>query len=213
MMKLLIFGAAGGTGRHLVEQALGQGHDVTAFVRDPRKLKAARERLAAVQGDVMNAAAVERAMPGHDAVLCALGSPALKTGTVRSAGTRNIVSAMEKAGVQRLVCLSSLGCGDSRAVMNAAPFFSRYIVVPLLLRRVFAEHERQEECIRRSRLDWTIVRPGYLTDGPLTGVYRDGFAPTDTAIKISISRADVAAFMLKQLADDTYLRKAPGLSH
>jgi putative NADH-flavin reductase len=212
-MKLLIFGAAGGTGRHLVEQALEQGHDVTAFVRNPAKPGTAHTRLKVAQGDAMNAAAVEGVMPGHDAVLCALGSPALKTGAVRSAGTRNIVAAMEKAGVQRLVCLSSLGCGDSRAALDAAPFFSKYIVVPLFLRRVFVEHERQEECIGRSRLDWTSVRPGHLTDGPRTGVYRHGFPPADRSIKVSVSRADVADFMLKQLTDDTYLRKTPGLSY
>lgn len=212
-MKLLIFGAAGGTGRHLVKQALEQGHDVTAFMRNPAKLAMADARLKAVQGDVMNAAAVERAMPGHGAVLCALGAPALKTGTVRSEGTRNIISAMEKAGIQRFICLSSLGSGDSRAVVDAAPFFFRFIVVPLLLQRVLAEHDRQEEHIKKSRLDWIIVRPGHLTDGPRTGKYRHGFPPAEAPVKVSISRADTAGFMLKQLTDDTYLRKTPGLSH
>jgi len=212
-MKLLIFGATGGTGRHLVEQALQQGHDVTAFVRDPAKLSTAHAKLTVIQGDVMNAAAVERAMPGHEAVFCALGSPALKTGTTRSDGTRNIIRAMERAEVRRLICLASLGYGDSRAVVDAAPFYFRFIIAPLFLRRVFAEHALQEQYIKRSSLNWTIVRPGNLTDGPHTGTCRHGFPATDRSIKVSISRADVADFMLRQLADDTYLRKTPGLSY
>jgi len=212
-MKVLIFGATGGTGHLLVEQALERGHDVTAFARDPAKAGAARARLVIVRGDVMDAASVERAMPGHDAVLCALGAPAVKTGTVRSDGTRHVVRAMEKAGVRRLVCQSALGCGDSREVLERAPFIFRHIVVPLFLRSVFSDHDVQEEHIRRSRLDWIIVRPGNLTDGRHTGAYRHGFPATDATITTRISRADVADFMVRQLADDTYLRKTPGLSY
>lgn len=95
-MKLLVFGATGGTGRQLVEQAIAQGHEVTAFVRNPAAVDIRHPKLAIVQGDAMDAAAVERVIPGHDAVLSALGAPAIRTGTVRSEGTRNIVRAMER---------------------------------------------------------------------------------------------------------------------
>jgi putative NADH-flavin reductase len=142
-MKLLIFGATGGTGRHLVQQALTQGHTVTAFVRDPARLDLAHPNLTAVQGDVLDPAAVERAVPGHDAVLSAIGAPASKTGTLRSVGTRNIVRAMERTGVRRLISQASLGYGDSRSVLDSRPFYFKYLIVPLILGRTFADHARQ----------------------------------------------------------------------
>lgn len=212
-MKLLIFGASGGTGRHLVEQALARGHQVTAFVREITKVGIKHMNLTIVQGDALDQAAVERAVPGHDAVLSTLGAPALKTGTIRSEGTRNIVRAMERAGIRRLISQASLGYGDSRKVLDRTPFYFKYLIVPFILRQGFADHQRQEEEIKRSHLDWTIVRPGNLTDGDHTGVYRHGFAATDNAITVAISRADVADFMLRQLTDDTYLRQTPGLSY
>ena len=209
-MKLLIFGATGGVGRQLVEQALAQGHVVTAFARDPAKLDLKHENLHVAQGDVMEAASVERATRGQDAVLLALGTPALTKNTVRSAGTRNVIRAMEKAGVRRLVCLSSIGIGDSRAML---PFHYKYILVPLLLRQGFAEHELQENCVKQSHIQWTIVRPGSFTNGARTGTYRHGLPGSAMAIKAKISRADVADFMLKQLGENTYLHKTPWLSY
>ena len=212
-MKLIVFGATGGTGRQLVEQALAQGHQVTAFLRRPEKLGLSHANLRLVPGDALDAAAVARVMPGHDAVLCALGAPALKTGTIRSAGTRNIVAAMEKAGVRRLICQTSLGYGDSKAVLKITPFIFRFVIAPLLLRQGFADHARQEDHIKASSLDWVIARPGNLTDAGRTRRYRHGFAADDRTIKGEISRADVADFMLRQLTDNAYLSKTPGLSY
>jgi putative NADH-flavin reductase len=207
-MKLLVFGSTGGTGRELVRQALSQGHDVTAFARHPSQLE--HQGVTVVQGDVTDAAAVRAAVPGHDAVLCALGAPALARTTVRTDGTRNIVAAMEDAGVRRLVCQSSLGIGDSLAV--PMPRYVR-LAFPLVLRRTFADHEGQEQLIRQSKLDWTIVRPTKMVDGGRTGVYRRGLADTKEKVKVKISRADVADFMLRQLTDDSYLRLAPWVSY
>ena len=212
-MNLLVFGASGGTGRQIVEHALTQGHAVTAFVRDVAKLDLQHASLTVVNGDVMDAAAVARAMPGHDAVLSALGAPATRTGNLRSEGTRMIVQAMERAGIRRFVCQTSLGYGDSRPVLaRTSPLF-RWIIAPLLLRKAFADHAVQEDIIRQSALDWVIVRPGNLTDGARTGTYRHGFDATDPAIKVEVSRADVADFMLKQVSNDTYLRKTAGISY
>ena len=209
-MKLLIFGSTAGVGRQLVEQALGQGHAVTAFARDPAKIDLKHEHLQVVQGDVMDVASVEQATRGQDAVLLALGTPALTKNTARSEGTRNVVRAMVKADVRRLVCLSSIGIGDSRAML---PFHYKYILVPLLLGQTFAEHELQEDCVKQSQTQWTIVRPGSLTNGARTGIYRHGLPGSDTTIKAKISRADVADFMLKQVVDNTYLYKAPWVSY
>ena len=209
-MKLLIFGPTGGTGLRLVAQALEQRHAVTAFARSPAKLAPERTGLAVVEGDVLDAAAVERAVPGHEAVLCAVGAPASDRRTLRTDATRNIIRAMETHGVKRLVCLSSLGFGDTR---NMLPFVMRYIVVPLFLRRAFADHALQEELVKQSGLDWIIARASALTDGPRTGVYRHGFPVTEKGTRLKISRADVADFMLKQLTSDEYLRQTPGLSY
>lgn len=209
-MKLLVFGPTGGTGRQLVEQALAQGHIVTAFARNPAKLALKHENLQVFEGDVRNFASVEEAMQDQDAVLCSLGVPASNKEKVRADGTRSIIRAMEKVNVRRFICQTSLGYGDSRPLL---PFYMKYLIVPLILRHVFADHELQEDYIKQSHLDWTIIRPGNLTNGHLTGVYRHGFAATDKATKLKISRADVADFMLKQLMDDTYLHQTPGVSY
>ena len=117
---------------------------------------------------------------------------------------------MEKAGVPRFVCLSSLGVGGSRDML---PFHYKYLLVPFLLRQGFAEHELQEEFVKQSRTDWIIIRPGAFTNGSRTGLYRHGFSVTDKTIKAKISCADVADFMLKHLTDDTSIRKTPGVSY
>ncbi|MFY0252523.1 NAD(P)-dependent oxidoreductase [Chitinophaga sp. 30R24] len=213
MMQLLIFGATGGTGQQLVAQALQQGHTITAFVRTPVKMTIQHPRLTIIQGDVMDYKSVEKVMPGHDAVLSALGRPASKTGTVRSTGTHHIIRAMEKTGIKRFICQTSLGYGDSKATLRRTPFIFKRIIVPLLLKKGFADHALQEQFIKNSSLDWVIVRPGNLTDGALTGRYRYGFAATDPDIAVKVSRADVADFMLKQLTDKTFLHKTPGLSY
>jgi putative NADH-flavin reductase len=208
-MNLLVFGATGGTGRQLVAQALTQGHTVTAFARTPAKLAIEHAHLRVVPGDVLDAAAVQAAMAGHDAVLSALGAPAGNKAPVRSAGTRHILQAMEQAGVRRFVCLTTLGMGDSRP---ALPLAYKYLIVPLFLRRAFADSELQEAHIRQSTVEWTIARPATLTNGPRTGHYRHGFPATEPGLKIKISRADVADFMLRQLQEPTYLRRAASLS-
>ena len=112
--------------------------------------------------------------------------------------------------MRRLICQSSLGVGDSRANLG---FLTKYVIVPVFLRHAFADHERQEAVVKESALDWTIVRPPHLKDGPHTGTYRHGFPTTDTGIQGKISRADVADFMLKQLTADTYLHRTPGVSY
>jgi len=207
-MKLIIFGATGTVGRQLVDQALAQGHQVTAFVRDPAALKLEHRGLTHQAGDVLDPNAVSDAVRGHDAVLIALGAG--RKGTVRAVGTKHVIEAMKRHGVRRLVCQSTLGAGDSRPVLN---FFWKRIMFGLLLREAYADHEAQEALVKRSGLDWTIVRPGAFTDGPVTGAYKHGFAPTETDLKLKISRADVASFMLRQLTGSAYLHRSPSLSY
>jgi putative NADH-flavin reductase len=208
-MRLLIFGATGGTGRELVRQALDHGHSVTAFARDPTPLSG-HDGLRTIAGDVLDATAVERAVDGHDAVVCAVGKPAARPGRVRSAGIRNIVRAMHRSGPARLVCLSTIGIGETRELL---PPRYRYVIVPLLLRATFAEHARQEAALRTSDLEWTVVRAGVLTDGERTGTYRHGFPPSERSVEVEVSRADVADFILRELAQREYLRQTPSLSY
>jgi putative NADH-flavin reductase len=209
-MKLVIFGATGTVGRQVVEQALEQGHTVTAFARNLAKLDIQHPQLGFAQGDVMDASAVEQVIRGQDAVVCVLGAGKQLKSTIRSEGTRQIIQAMEKVGMRRLICLSTLGTGDSWGNLD---FYWKYVMFGFILRQVFADHERQEALVRNSNLDWTIVRPGALTDGPLTGQYRHSFPSSDRNIALQISRADVADFILKQLSDQSSLHQTPSLSY
>ncbi|ASC73230.1 3 beta-hydroxysteroid dehydrogenase/Delta 5--_4-isomerase [Halomicronema hongdechloris C2206] len=209
-MKLLIFGATGGVGRQLVDQALAQGHRVTAFARTPDKLAVQHPNLAVFQGDVMDLPTVQQAVQGQDAVICILGSGQKLTGTVRSQGTRHIVQAMEQSGIRRFICQTTLGAGESWGSLNV---YWKTVMFGLILRNVFADHERQEQTVQNSHLDWTIVRPGAFVAGPRTGQYRHGFPGTDKSSQLKISRADVADFILQQLGSEAYLHQAASLSY
>jgi len=209
-MKVIIFGSTGPTGQQIVKQALEQGHDVTAFVRSPEKLNQKHENLQAIKGDVLDYASVEDAIRGQDAVLCAIGRPPTDKNNLRANGTKNIIRAMEKTGVKRFICQSSDGVGDSA---DRLPFLYKYLIVPLMLRRVFADHALQEDHIKKSRLDWVIARPTALTNGEHTGAYQQGYAADNKTITHKISRADTADFMLKQLAANNYLHQTPSLSY
>lgn len=209
-MKLIIFGSTGGTGQQVLRQALELGHDVTVFVRKPEKLHQKDKKLNVVKGDVLDYTSVERAIKGHDIVLCTLGRPPRDKSNLRSNGTKNIIRAMEKSGVKRFICQSSDGVGDSH---DTLPFFMKYLIVPLMLRHAFADHEIQETHIKQSQLDWIIVRPVALTDGEHTGFYQHGYTTDNKTVTFKISRADTADFMLKQLVDNNYLHRTPSISY
>jgi putative NADH-flavin reductase len=204
-MKVAVFGATGGTGRQIVEQALSQGHEVVALVRDPAKLLLQHDHLALVVGDVLDRDAVDRTVAGADAVFVSLGNTANNPDMVVSQGTAVIMAAMSAAGVKRLIVVSSLGVGDSK---EQVPLFFKAIIATAL-RKAFQDKEAQEKLVMASELDWTIIRPGGLTDGPATGAYRAGM---DRSIGGQIARSDVAAFALTQLTGEDYLRKTPAIA-
>jgi putative NADH-flavin reductase len=209
-MNVIVFGAAGNTGRTLVVQAPAQGRRVTAFVRRPEQLQIEHAALRAVRGDVAEMSAVEGALPGHDAVISVLGnSPPLKPDPALVNGVRQIVRAMEYSGPRRLIYLSNLAVREGRKQVG---LLFRLIFVPML-RAELADQEAKEGAIRSSALDWTIVRPPKLTDGPATGTYRHGCDIRATSIVPMISRADVADFLLRQLADRSYIHKTPAVMH
>jgi putative NADH-flavin reductase len=209
-MQLVVFGATGGTGRELVKQALGHAHSVRAFVRNPERLKLVHHRLEVVTGDVHDAAAVGAAVAGQDAVLCALGVNERKPNTILSDAMRTLVGAMATQGVRRLLFVSSLGVGDSAGQLG--PLYNR-ILLPLLLKEIFADKETAEAVVRESPLDWTIVRPARLTDARLTGKYRSGPDAAHGRWFPKIARADVADFMLNALERNLFVRETPGLAY
>ncbi|MFD4369720.1 NAD(P)-dependent oxidoreductase [Rhodococcus sp. NPDC058521] len=206
-MKIVIFGSTGSVGSHVVEQALRQGHQVTAFTRNPNHVATRHERLTVAQGDVLDSEAVLRAVAGQDAVVVTLGAG--RKGEVRSHGTAAIIDAMQRTGVRRLICQSTLGVGESRDSLN---FYWKRIMFGLLLRPAYADHVEQERRVRDSDLDWTIVRPSAFTNGPQTGKYERGFG-YDRMTELKISRADVADFIVDQLTDESFLRAAPAISY
>lgn len=208
-MRLLIFGASGATGRALVAAALAEGHLVTAFVRTPGKLAISHEHLSLLVGDVADRQAVEGAIAGHDAVLSCLGvGVPLKHDAAVIAGIGFMIEAMQRSGPARLIYLSFLGVRDSRRQLG--PLLGG-IIVPLVLRHEVADHEAKEGLIAQSGIDWTIVRPPRLGNGPATGTFRHGDGIQARSLLPTLSRADVAAFMLDQVGDATYSRKAVAL--
>jgi putative NADH-flavin reductase len=206
-MRIVVFGASGATGRQLVRQALAEGHQVTAFVRNVSRLDTRSGQLTVVVGDVAEVTVVASAVGGQDGVLCALGAATpLRRDRTLVEGVCHIVCAMEQSGVRRLVYLSFLGVREGRRQLSTV---GRYLVAPVLLRNVVADHEAKERIIRQSTLDWVIVRPPRLTNGARRSSYRSGVDVRATSVIPRISRADLAAFMLRQLSEDTYVRKTP----
>lgn len=206
-MHVAVFGATGGTGQQVVRQALAAGHRVTALVRNPDKLEVKHENLAVVVGDVLDTAKVEETLANADAVVVSLGNTPNNPDYIVSKGTQVIVDAMQRLGrPKRIVVVSSLGVGESK---DQVPLAFK-MLMKTVLKKPMEDKERQEAIVKASGLDWTIVRPGGLTDGPATGKYRAGLDPKIVAGQVS--RADVAAFVLQQLTDDTYLHKAPAIT-
>lgn len=208
-MRLLIVGATGSVGRHLVDQGLNQGHEVVALTRD-RSASGLQPHpdLEIVEGDPTVGKDLEVAVAGVDAVIVAIGGGL--TGTPRSQATQNVIEAMSETGTKRLICQTTLGVGDSRGNLN---FKWKYIMFGGVLRLVYQDHVRQEDVVRASQTSWTIVRPSAFTDGPLTGAYHQGFGPDETQLKLEISRADVAHFVLAQLETDEFVGRACAISN
>ena len=205
-MKVLVLGATGGTGRLIVSDAVARGHTVVALVRS----KAAATDLPGadlVEGDARDQAALSRSLDDCDGVVCSLGtgmSP-FREVTLLSVATRALVAAMTRKGVRRLVCITGLGAGDSRG--HGGVLYDR-LILPLLLRNVYKDKDRQEDAIRASPLDWVIVRPAMLNDEPARGTLRATTVLADIHGG-KIARADVARFVVDQLATDKWLRQTP----
>ena len=198
-MNLIVFGATGKTGRHVVRLALEQGHNVTAFTRSGR-MDGDDVNLRVAQGDIMDADSVEAAIAEQDAAIVVLGSNSLRDKTTLSTGTRNILRGMKRRDVGRLIMLSAAGVGESWGQIS---LLAR-LMFRTMLRNIYADHEAQEAIVRDSVLDWTIVRAAILKDEPATGKY----TASNTEKARRINRADLADFLVKQLNDGAWSRQA-----
>jgi len=210
-MKLTIFGATGGTGKQLIKQALAAGNQVVAFVRNPSKLNTRHEHLTIVQGELVDQTMIERAVSGADAVISVLGPRGDLKSKPITRGTQNILAAMKKQGVRRLIISSTPSASDP----NDLPDFKFKVLVTfvkLTMRTAYEEIIDIAETIRMSDSDWTIVRVSMLNNNPRSGKVKVGYLGKGE-VGVRISREDMAEFMLKQVQDTKYLRKAPVISN
>jgi len=195
-MKIIVFGATGGIGRQVVEQALAANHQVTAVARRPAAITTQHERLQVIRGDVLEPDTFKQALAGQDAVVSALGVVSREPTTLYSAGNANIMQAMQSAGVRRIMCISATG-------LNPGPRLQRLIAKPLLwmaFGNMYSDLVRMENVVKASGLDWTIIRPPRLTDGPRTGHYQI-VINKQLSHGMLLSRADVADFIVNHLQD------------
>jgi putative NADH-flavin reductase len=202
-MKIVVIGAAGQTGRAVVERALAAGHDVTAFVHETKDV-GLDPRVRVVEGDAMDRTAVDSAMLGQDAVIDTIGGKnPFKTTTLEANSAATIAASMQANGVRRLVVISMIGEGKSEANTN----WWQHLVLSTLLRADLKNKAAMEAIVDTSGLDWVIVRPPFLNDDPGTGIIRVLSAESEqTAHKLT--RSDLAAFMVAQISSNEYLHKA-----
>ncbi len=200
---VLVLGAAGLTGRHVVTQALAQGHVVTAFVRDPGAMTLTSDRLRVITGDVTSDdPALASAVRGQDAVISALGrGKSFRSGGLIAKSVPRIIHAMESEGVRRLIFTSAFGIGET---YRDTPWLPR-LFIGTLLRGIYRDKEAGEVALRSSALDWTLVYPSGLVDAPATGRYRAGVRLSLRGFP-TVPRADVAAFLLTQITDTAFVR-------
>jgi putative NADH-flavin reductase len=206
-MKLLVLGATGGVGLETVKQALGRGHSVTALVRSPDRLGDFRERMTIVQGDLLNKDDIGRVLDGQDAVLSAMGPRDPKAnGKLLESFATALTDAMERTNIRRVIVVSVAFLFKDLLLPPA------YLVGRLLFPHHVADAAAMEEILMKSGLDWTILRPPQFTDKPLTGKYRmrEGHLPR---FGFTISRADVADYMIKAAENHASSRKIIGVSN
>jgi putative NADH-flavin reductase len=210
MASLLVIGASQGIGLETVKCALAGGHDVRAFARGAAGIAIDDAKLTKITGDALDATAVSAAVTGADAVIQALGAPktalAVVAGTTLfSKATRILIDAMRAAGVRRLVAVTGMGAGDSR---GHGGFLYDALMFPLVLKRIHDDKDVEEQMVRASGLEWTIARPGLLTGGTATGRMRVLADRKDWQAG-SVTRADVAQFLVREAFERRYVSKTP----
>jgi len=210
-MKIAVFGATGGTGSEFVQQALSDGHDVTAIVRNPDTFSMRHFRLRKVAGDALRPESFAEALKGQDAVVSTLGISSflqsLRPMTFHRKTIRNLIEQMKASGVGRLLCVTSTGVIHN----STAPLFYNLLIQPLLHNK-YEDMRQMEAGVQSSSLKWTIVRPFRLTNSPRRGHYR---IATDGRLDNAgtIARADVSDFLLKSLNDGTHVHETVAIAY
>lgn len=209
MATVLVIGASKGIGLETVKAGLAAGHTVKAFARSAPSIPLADPKLEKIRGDALSLSDVQGALQGVDAVIQSLGVATAKDlifgTTLFSNATRVLVEAMQAAGVKRLIAVTGAGAGNSRGRIN--PLYD-YLMFPILLQRVYSDKDIAEDIIQKSTLDWTIVRPGMLTNGAATGHWK-ALPDMKDWRGGAISRADTGAFLISQVDDRSLLRQTP----
>lgn len=213
-MKIVVFGATGIVGKAVVNEALKKGHEVTVLTRNARKVTTRHEHLHIVEGNVADKNVVHTVLKDQEAVIQTLGIGGKGDGkptSIVSEANKIIMTEMEQMNVKRLIAISVIGAGDS---LTFLPWIYRKLVLPLFMKwfqAVIDDKNRMEPMIKRSGLDWTIVRCTTVKERPATGKVNatlDG-----KGLKFSISAADMAVFIVNQLTDNSFLKQNPTISN
>lgn len=209
-MKITIFGASGKTGSLLVQQALDQGHHVTAFIRKGGSILLENPKLKIIVGNLNETLKIRDAISGSDACISTLGGSSLRKHAPEIInGIERIIDTMEKENVRRFIYLSSIGAGESRFLI---PQPMRFFIVNIMLCVPLADHNANEQNITSSKLNWTIIRPGALSDDPVTQNLRYGIEKKTLKGSNKVSRASVASFILQQINVETFIKKSVWLT-
>jgi putative NADH-flavin reductase len=209
-MKLLIIGASRGIGKALLQEALKESHQVRVLARYPEKIETTDERLEVVEGDVRDFEAVNSAVRDIDFVCSCIGVPiTFKRVDLFAVAAKNLIQAIEQQQGQKLIAVTGIGAGDSK---GHGGFLYDSIFKPLFLRTIYDDKDREEEIIMASTIDWLIVRPAGLTNGPRTGEYRV-LTDLEGSVATRISRRDVADFILSEMAQPTQFGKTPLITY
>lgn len=210
-MKIVVFGGTGKTGHEVLEQALERGYEVVAYARNPEKIGIHHEILTVSKGELHEIAAIKRAISGADGVISLLGATGDLKDNALSEGVKNIISAMEEQGVGRLIQVGTASARDphDKRDLVLSPTIG---LLKRIMPNVYAEIVRISDAMRDSRLNWTLVRVPYLNDKPMTKTLRVGYVG-DKKVGTSLSRADLAWFMVEQLKSTEYIKKAPFISN
>lgn len=209
--QIVVLGANGGIGNQVVVQALAAGHDVTAILRTPTNLTTQHPNLNIIQGDVMRAGSLDDHLRGKDIIISAIGKNSVKKTTLYSQGNKNLIEAMERTGVKRAFFISASGLDVNPTHSLLVRLATKYIL-QVILRNPYADQRIMENIIKKSDIDWTIVRPPRLLDKSETGHYRistNGFLDNG----LSISRADVAHFIIHNLNNEVIINKTVEIAY
>ena len=208
-MKIVVLGATGSVGRLIVAEGLARGHHIAAFVRNPSKIKEQSPNLKVMVGNVLDDASLSRALEGQDAVAYSIGVRSPRATTLFSDSTRKLLGLMERQGVKRLVCITGVGAGETR---GHGGFLYDCIGYPLITKKIYLDKDRQEEIIRRSPLEWTIVRPTVFREGRADSEFQ---VVTDVkgVVLRRISRQEVANFVLDELETGRFIHQTPFIGH